>query len=324
MTITRRASLAATLGFGAALLPPPGAHAAAPQRGGQVAGWYRFRLGAFECTVVSDGAINLAPPFPTFGGGVATEAAVTAALRRAFLPEDRLPTAINALVVNTGAQLILLDAGVGAQPVFGPGTGQLPASLRAAGIDPAEVDLVAFTHAHPDHAWGIADAAGDSVFPNARYAMSSTDFDTWTNEALLAQPEPIRGFVQGTRAVLLPRRDRFAMLGVNAEVAPGIRAVPTPGHTPGHVSYLLESEGARLLVLGDVANHAVLALARPDWPFVFDSDPGQAVATRRRTLDMAATDRLPVLGYHFPWPGLGHIEAAGQGFAFIPTPWQWG
>ncbi|WP_439550820.1 MBL fold metallo-hydrolase [Falsiroseomonas sp.] len=233
MKTTRRATLAA--GFGAALLPPRLAAAAAPPRGGQVAGWYRFRLGAFECTVVSDGTINLAPPHPTFGGGVATEAEVRAALRRAFLPEDRLPTAINCLVVNTGAQLILLDAGVGAQPVFGPGTGRLVESLKAAGIDPAEVDVVAFTHAHPDHAWGIADATGASVFPNARYAMSSTDFDTWTNEALLSQAEPIRSFVQGTRAVLLPRRDRFTMMAVNAEVAPGIRAVPTPGHTPGHV-----------------------------------------------------------------------------------------
>ncbi|SFK39343.1 MBL fold metallo-hydrolase [Falsiroseomonas stagni] len=322
MKTTRRATLAA--GFGACLLPALPALAAAPPRGGQVAGWYRFRLGAFECTVISDGAITLAPPFPTFGAGVATEAEVTAALRRAFLPEDRLPTAINCLVVNTGSQLILLDAGVGAQPVFGPGTGRLVESLVAAGIQPAEVDLVAFTHAHPDHAWGIADAAGNSVFPNARYAMSSTDFDTWTNEALLSQAEPIRGFVQGTRAVLLPRRDRFTMLAVNAQVAPGIRAVPTPGHTPGHVAFHLESEGRRLLVLGDIANHHVLALSRPDWPFGFDSDPAQAAATRRRTLDMAATDRLQVLGYHFPWPGLGHVETSGQGFAFVPTPWQWG
>lgn len=323
MPITRRSTLAAGFGIASlgAALP---ASAAAPLRGGQVAGWYRFRLGAFECTVISDGAINLAPPHPTFGGTVATAAEVTSLLRRAFLAEDRLPTAINCLVVNTGSQLILLDAGVGAQPVFGPGTGRLIASLTAAGIQPAEIDLVAFTHAHPDHAWGIVDAQGASLFPNARYAMSSTDFDTWTNEAMLAQPEPIRSFVAGNRAILLPRRDRFAMLAVNAEVAPGIRAVPTPGHTPGHIAFHLESEGQRLLVLGDVANHYVLALTRPDWPFAFDADPAQATTTRRRTLDMAATERLQVLGYHFPWPGLGHVEAAGQGFAFVPTPWQWG
>ena len=322
MSITRRASLLA--GFGAALLGSRPGDAAAPRRGGQVAGWYRFRLGGFECTVVSDGSIDLAPPHPMFGGAVATEAEVTAALRRAFLPTDRLPTNINCLVVNTGREIVLLDAGVGAQPVFGTTTGRIAQALVAAGIQPGEIDLVAFTHAHPDHAWGIADAQGRDVFPNARYAMSSTDFDTWTNEALLAQSEPIRSFVQGTRAILLPRRDRFTLFGVNAELAPGIRALPTPGHSPGHVSFHLESDGQRLLVLGDVANHAVLALARPDWPFGFDSDPAQAATTRRRTLDMAASERLHVLGYHFPWPGLGHVEAAGQGFGFVPTPWNWG
>lgn len=321
MTVTRRFTLGSGLAsLGMAMLP---AQAAAPFRGGQVAGWYRFRLGGFECTVVSDGMIDL-PPHPTFGGNAATEAEVTAALRTALLPTDRLPTNLNCIVVNTGRELVLLDAGVGPQPAFGTGTGRLVQALTAAGIQPAEIDIVAFTHAHPDHAWGIADAAGNDVFPNARYAISSTDFDSWTNEALLAQPEPVRSFAAGTRAAFLPRRDRFTMLAVNAEVVPGIRAMPTPGHTPGHVSYHLESEGRRLLVLGDVANHHVLALRRPDWPFGFDADPAQASATRRRTLDMAASDRLQVLGYHFPWPGLGHVEASGQGFAFVPSPWEWG
>jgi len=100
--------------------------------------------------------------------------------------------------------------------------------------------------------------------------------------------------------------------------------VPTPGHTLGHVSYHVESQGQRLLALGDVANHAVIALARPDWPFGFDADPALASATRRRTLDMAATDKVQVLGYHFPFPGLGHVEARGQGFGFVPSPWSWG
>jgi glyoxylase-like metal-dependent hydrolase (beta-lactamase superfamily II) len=318
--ITRRMAL----GAGVALLGAGTAEGAAPMRGGQVAGWYRFRLGAFECTVVSDGAINLAPPHPTFGGAVATEAEVTAALRDAFLPTDRLPTAVNCLVVNTGPALVLLDAGVGPKPAFGPGTGRLPASLAAAGIAPAEVDLVAFTHAHADHSWGIADAAGGDVFPNARFLMTGADLDFWTAEANLALPEPLRTLVAGTREVVLPRRARFATLAPTGEVVPGIRAVATHGHTAGHVSFLVESEGQRLLVLGDVANHAVLALQRPDWPFGFDADPAMAAATRRRVLDMAATDRLQVLGYHFPWPGLGHVERRGQGFSFVPSPWSWG
>jgi glyoxylase-like metal-dependent hydrolase (beta-lactamase superfamily II) len=320
--LTRRSALGAGLALlGAGAMP---AHAAAPMRGGQVAGWYRFRLGAFECTVVSDGAINLAPPHPTFGGSVATEAEVTAALRAAFLPTDRLPTFVNCLVVNTGRELVLLDAGVGPKPAFGPGTGRLPQSLAAAGIAPVEVDVVAFTHAHADHSWGIADAAGADVFPNARFLMTGADIEFWTAESNLSLPEPLRTLVAGTREVVLPRRARFATLPPAGEVVPGIRALPTHGHTLGHVSFHIESEGQRLLVMGDVANHSVLALQRPDWPFGFDADPAMAAATRRRVLDMAATERLQVLGYHFPWPGLGHVETRSPGFSFVPSPWQWG
>lgn len=320
--LTRRLALGA--GLAALATPTLPARAAAPFRGGQAPGWYRFRLGAFECTAISDGGVNLGAPHPMFGGTLASAEEVQVALRGAFLPTDSVQAQINCLVVNTGRELVLLDAGVGPQPVFGPGTGLLPQALAAAGIAPAQVDLVAFTHAHADHAWGIADAAGNDVFPNARFAMTAADIEFWTAEANLSLPEPLRTLVDGTRRVVLPRRARFATLAPAGEVAPGIRAIPTHGHTAGHVSFHVESEGQRLLVLGDVANHHVLALARPDWPFGFDADPAAAAATRRRTLDMAATDRVQVLGYHFPWPGLGHVEARGQGFGFVPSPWRWG
>ncbi|QYU68007.1 MBL fold metallo-hydrolase [Leptolyngbya sp. 15MV] len=167
-------------------------------------------------------------------------------------------------------------------------------------------------------------ANGAEVFPNARFAMSTADLEFWTAESNLSLPEPLRGLVAGTRAVVNPRRARFTGFAPGAEVAPGIRSVPMPGHTVGHVGYHIESQGQRLLVTGDLANHAVLALARPDWPFSFDSDPALASTTRRRVLEMAATDRVQLLAYHFPWPGLGHVEARGQGFGWVPSPWRWG
>jgi glyoxylase-like metal-dependent hydrolase (beta-lactamase superfamily II) len=320
--LTRRSALGAGLAALAAPLMP--AQAAAPLRGGQAPGWYRFRVGAFECTIVSDGAIGLAPPFPMFGAGVADTAQVEAALRGAFLPTDVVAAQINVLAVNTGQQLVLLDAGLGPSPAFGPGAGVLARSLVAAGIQPAEVDVIAFTHAHGDHAWGIADATGNDVFPNARFLMTEADLGFWAGEPPAGVPDMVRGMIAFTRQVVQPRRARFVTLAPNGDVAPGIRAVATPGHTAGHVSFHLESEGQRLLVTGDVANHHLLALNNPDWPFGFDADPAQAVATRRRFFGMAATDRVQVLGYHFPWPGLGHVETRGNGFGWVPSPWRWG
>jgi len=320
--VTRRLALGAGLAAaGAPLLP---ARAAAPFRGGQSPGWYRFRVGAFECTIVSDGQLQMGPPHPLFGGAVATRAEIEAVMQGARLPTDALPAQINCIAVNTGREIVLLDAGIGASPAFGPGAGTLAQALIASGIQPDQVDIVAFTHAHGDHSFGIADAQGRDVFPNARYLMTGADLDFWTAEASLSLPEPVRSLVAATRDIVLPRRQKFSMLAPNGEVVSGIRAVPTPGHTLGHVSYHLESEGQRLLVMGDVANHFVIALARPDWPFGFDADPALASQTRRRTLDMAATDRVQVLGYHFPFPGLGQIETRGQGFGFLPSPWRWG
>lgn len=323
--LTRR-SLALLAG-GAALAPgllaaPAPAWAALPLQGGQAPGFHRFRLGAFEVTVVSDGWANLGPPHPTFGGN-APAAEVQGALAAARLPTDRVVVDFSCTVVNTGAQLILFDTGSGPGRPFGPETGRLADNLRAAGIPPEAVDVVAFTHAHPDHAWGTLRADGQPAFPNARYALSAADFDFWTDAGRASAPDPIGSFVRGTRTALLPFAPRTTMLAPGQDVAPGIRAVAAAGHTPGHLCFLVENGGEALLITGDLANHHVLALARPDWGFAFDADPAAAAASRQRILAMAASDRVAVLAYHFPWPGVGHIEAAGSGFRWAPVPWRW-
>jgi glyoxylase-like metal-dependent hydrolase (beta-lactamase superfamily II) len=312
-----------SLGLLAAAALAPAAQAALPLQGGNAPGFHRFRLGAFEVTVISDGWANLGPPHPTFGAN-APAAEVQGALAAARLPADRVIADFSCTVVNTGAQLILFDTGSGPGRPFGPETGRLPDSLRAAGIPPEAVDLVAFTHAHPDHAWGTLRADGSPAFPNARYAIGAADFDFWTAAERASAPDPIGAFVRGTRAALLPFAPRTTMLAPGQDVAPGIRAIASPGHTPGHLCFLVESGGEALLIAGDIANHHVLSLARPDWGFAFDADPAQASQTRARVLGMAAADRLAVIAYHFPWPGVGHVEAAGQGFRWAPIPWRWG
>jgi glyoxylase-like metal-dependent hydrolase (beta-lactamase superfamily II) len=303
---------------GAAPAAPPAAPAALVQ----VPGFYRFRVGAFDCTVLSDGWTTL-DPHPTFGTN-ATAEQVAEVLRGARRATDTVPTDFNCLLVRTGQQTILFDTGSGPNRPFGPNTGRLAANLDAAGIDPAQVDLIAYTHAHPDHCWGTMKADNTPLFPNARYALSGADYDFWAAEATGRMPDPIGMMARGTRAVLRPFGQRTTMLAAQAEVAPGIRAIAARGHTPGHTVFRLESEGQALLVLGDTANHSVISLARPDWHFGFDIDGEAAAATRRRVLGMAASEGTLVLGYHFPWPGLGWVETAGDAFRFTPMPWRWG
>lgn len=321
MRIGRRMLLAAA-GAAGALAAAPAARAAAPFQGGQVQGFYRFRLGAFECTVLSDGWTSL-DPHPTFATNSTAEE-VAQALRAARRATDAVPVDFNCLLVNTGQQLVLIDSGSGPNKPFGPNTGRLFENLAAAGVQPEQIDIVAYTHAHPDHCWGSLKADGTPAFPNARYALGAADFDFWAAEATGRLPDPVGMMARGTRNVLRPVAQRTTMLGAQAEVVPGIRALAARGHSPGHTVFRIESEGQALLVLGDTANHSVLSLARPDWHFAFDVDPAAAVESRRRVLGMAAADGVLVLGFHFPWPGIGWVEAAGEGFRFVPAPWRWG
>lgn len=323
--IERRTLLAgaAALPAMAALLRPASAQAPAPAAPlAQVPGFYRFRLGAFDCTVLSDGWTSL-DPHPTFGTN-ATAEEVAAVLRGARRATDTVPTDFNCLAVRTGQQVILFDTGSGPNRPFGPNTGRLIENMAAAGIAPEEVTLVAYTHAHPDHCWGTLRADNTPAFPNARYALSGADYDFWAAEATGRMPDPVGMMARGTRAVLRPFGQRTTMLAAQADVAPGVRALAARGHSPGHTVFRLESEGQALLVLGDTANHSVISLARPDWHFGFDADGAAAAATRRQVLGIAATDGTLVLGFHVPWPGLGWVEAAGEGFRFSPMPWRWG
>jgi len=306
----------------AAPAPAAAAPPTAPTPLAQVPGFYRFRLGAFDCTVLSDGWTSL-DPHPTFGTN-ATAEQVAEVLRGARRATDTVPVDFNCLAVRAGQQVILFDTGSGPNRPFGPNTGRLIENMAAAGIAPEEVTLIAYTHAHPDHCWGSLKADNTPAFPNARYALAGADYDFWAADATGRMPDPVGMMARGTRAVLRPFGQRTTMLGAQADVAPGIRAIAARGHSPGHTIFRLESEGQSLLVLGDTANHSVISLARPDWHFGFDMDGEAAAATRRRVLGMAASDGTLVLGYHFPWPGLGWVEAAGDAFRFAPMPWRWG
>lgn len=300
--LPRRALLAAGALLPAALaIGPTAARSAAPLLGSSTPLHYRFKLGAFEVTALLAGTGPRDTPQQTFGLNVTPEefAAVSAAN---FIPADRAQNFMIPTLVNTGAELILFDAGLNAAGTL--------AALADAGYTPDQVDTVVITHMHGDHINGLSGEAGPS-FPNARYVAGALEHNHWSAAGN-----------QNFERVIRPLEDRFRFLDAGAEVVSGITAIAAFGHTPGHLAFHLESEGQRLMLTADLANHAVWSLAHPDWEVAFDADKAAAATTRRRLLGELAAERVPFLAYHLAFPGIGYVETRGDGFHQVPISYQ--
>ena len=280
---------------------------------------FRFSLGQAQFTVISDGSLSL----PASGLGVnADPAEVQAFLTAHFLSPETNYAHTNHLLIELGEAKVLVDVGSGNR--FLPTAGRLMDNLDAAGIDPAGITHVVITHAHPDHIWGIRDDFDEAILPDAQKFIGGAERDFWMQDGLATSvPAEMQQFVVGAVNSLNVDGAEWTVVGDEAEIAPGIRVIDTPGHTIGHMSVVVESGGKQLIALGDSMNHAWMSTVRPEWVSNFDMDGEQTVATRKRLLDMAATDRMAVLGYHFPFPGVGHIAREGDAYRFVPALWQW-
>jgi len=322
--LTRRHVLAGAAAASAATALTPiaatPARAAAPFGGTQAPSYYRSKLGDFEITVVSDGARAIPLP-PKFVNNISNEE-VLAAAAAAYMPEGSIIAPFNPIVVNTGAKLVLIDTGYG--PGLGPTVGLLPATLAAAGIDPKAIDIVLISHMHGDHILGLKTPDGALAFPNAEIKVPVVDWAYWmSDENMSRAPEGFQKASFGfNRKIFSNLADKVTRYDWGKEVAPGITAVETAGHTPGHTSFVIASGTGRLFFQGDVTNVPDLFLRNPDWQVMFDSEPEKAVATRRRIYDMASNEKILVSGYHFPFPGLGYIEKAGTGYRLVPAAWN--
>jgi glyoxylase-like metal-dependent hydrolase (beta-lactamase superfamily II) len=276
--------------------------------------FHRSRLGHFELTVVSDGARPIPLP-PRFVLNVPNEEVLKVA-EAAGMPKGEVVGPFNPMVVDTGRRRILIDSGYGS---LSPTVGRLPRSLAMAGIDPKSIDIVLISHMHGDHINGIKNPDDSLAFPNAEIKVPAVDWAFWMSDDNMAKaPEGyIRWSFGLARKIFGNLKNRVTRYDWGTEVAPGITAVETAGHTPGHTSFVIQSGPGKLFFQADVSNVPDLFVPNPEWQLAFDTDPGRAVATRRRIYDMAVAEKLQFCGYHFPFPGFGFIEKAGSGYRVI-------
>ena len=283
---------------------------------------FRFKVGRFDCVAISDGAFNY--PLESMFANVPKDQVVEV-LRQHNLPTDRITTPYTCLLVNTGQHHVLIDTGAGnlglhAATLF-PSvdhtttvTGKLLGNLQALGLQPSDIDTVVITHAHPDHVGGTLDEAGELVFPDAHYFIAKAEWDFWFSDA--AATRAPASMVNIARHNLAPLHDRLTMIADGGEIVPGIQAIATPGHTPGHIALSIASDGQQLLHISDVVLYP-LHLEYPEWVPVFDIAPEQAASSKQRIFDRAAAEQALVFGHHFPpFPNLGYVHK-------LETGWQW-
>ena len=326
LTINRRKiMLAALAGTSGSLLGQtvPGVvqaqPAASPALGN--AGHYRFQVGDIAATVLSDGLIG-GPP--RIYADDAPEVELQEALRRAFLPADHLTLNLNTLLLEIDGRRVLLEAGAGSN--MWPNGGRLFDNLRAMGLSAGDIDLVVISHTHPDHVGNLRNAEGGRAFPRATVMAPRADwaFFVENDPDLSYMPVPAefrQRFAANIKRSLQPVAREIELYEAGAEILPGLTTLAASGHTPGMASFLVQSGTDQLLLTGDLAYHPVVNIDRP-WRPGPDRDREAAATSRRRIFDQAAADRMLVLGFHYPFPGLGRILRTDSGYAWVPAGWQ--
>jgi glyoxylase-like metal-dependent hydrolase (beta-lactamase superfamily II) len=298
---------------GLALLCATSALAAAPQLKAQAPGWYRMMLGNVEITALSDGT------FPMDLVKLLTHITpkqLDEDLSRSFLTNP-VEASVNGFLINTGKQLVLIDTGAGT--FFEPTVGKLVTNLKASGYRPDQVDEIYITHMHSDHIGGLIED-GKMTFPNAVVRAAQSESDYWLSKAkMAAAPAEAKDSFANAQKALGPyvAAGRFKPFSGDVELVPGIRAVATPGHTPGHTLYILESGDEKLLLWGDLMHAAAAQFPDPSVSLQFDMDLPAATEQRKKVFADAAAHRYWVAGAHLPFPGIGHLRTNGSGYTFV-------
>src|ERR1700757_3557324 len=290
--LNRRHLLAGTAAIGAAALTglrPSTANAAVPQAGTQAPGFYRYKVGSYECTSINDGARSFPMP-DKFVVNIPKEEASTAA-DAAYMPKGMVTVPFNPQLINTGSKLILIDCGNGIA-TFEPSKGAIGRTLQnlqAAGVDPKSIDMVVISHLHPDHTNGIRALDGSMAFPNAELMVPAKDWAFWMSDenAAKAPNDMMKNYFANVRKIYAGIESKVTKYEWDKEVAPGITSIATPGHTPGHTSFVVASANSKVLLQVDVTNIPEFFLRNPDWHCVYHVEPDLAQQTRHKFYDMA-------------------------------------
>ena len=290
--------------------------------------FYRFKIGDFQPTVISDGYGPI-PVGPILAMN-ASEAELAPVLKANFM-QPVIQSTNNMLVVDTGRERILVDTGFGEK--LGPSFGSFPglqANLRRAGITLESIDLVVISHCHLDHIGGLVTKSGALAFPKAQFVFVDTEWNYWTGDRYESDvnrspmPDPFKQATIGAaRGNLPPVADRSRFVKQGGEITGDVHYIAAPGHSPSHAAILFTSGKEQFMHMGDIAHNPVTSLQRPDWTPVFDYEPAQAIKSRKAILDRVATDQIMVMGYHFPFPAIGHIVRHDTAYHWEAAQWAW-
>jgi glyoxylase-like metal-dependent hydrolase (beta-lactamase superfamily II) len=290
-------------------------------------GFYRFKIGDFQATVISDGYGPI-PVGPIFAMNT-SEAELAPVLKANFM-QPVIQVTNNPLVVDTGRGRILVDTGFGEK--IGPPFGSFPGleeNLRRAGITSESIDLVVISHCHLDHIGGLVTKSGALAFPKAQFVFVDAEWNYWTGNRYESDvnsspmPDPFKQATIAAAENLPPVADRSRFVKPGGEIISGVHYIAAPGHSPFHAAILFASDREQFMHMGDIAHNPVTSLQHPDWTPVFDYDPVQAIKSRKAILDRVATDRVMVMGYHFPFPAIGHVVRNGTAYHWEAAQWTW-
>ena len=277
-------------------------------------GFSKYKVGSVEVTAVYDG-IWRKPHDPAFIKNASVEE-TKEALAKAGMTTEFMPIPLTVVVLKIGDKLVMADSGSGVGQ-WQPNATNLPGNMKAAGIDPSKIGTILVSHFHPDHVWGLMEKGTNApVFPNAELVVSSTEYKWWTEEGRVEKLPEGRKAAGRRIAENFPKWKNWKLVEDNAEVAPGVRVVAAPGHTPGHSAFLVASGNQQLMVSNDVMYVPALLAPHPDWQGAYDQDGPTAVATRRKLVDRVIADKMMICGAHFPFPGAGTFAKDGDGYTF--------